>query len=45
MLELHLPDHFPKKYDKAIKKSIDNCMVSKLGKGLNSNSFQYNIIR
>lgn len=45
ILLVQLPDHFPKKYDKAIKKSIDNCMISRLGKGLNSNSFQSKITR
>jgi len=45
LLRVELPDHFPEKYDKTIGKAVDTCLVAKLGKGLNENSFTSSITR
>ena len=43
VLDIVLPDHFPAKYEKSVKKFVDNCLVKSLGKGLNANSFESSI--
>ncbi len=45
LLSIELPDHFPEKYEKTIRKAVDNCLVARLGKGLNENSFESSISR
>lgn len=45
LLSIELPDHFPEKYEKTIRKAVDNCLVARLGKGLNENSFEKKITR
>ena len=45
MLNIELPDHFPEKYEKTIGKAVDNCLVSKLGKGICQASFEKSIVR
>jgi len=45
VLKIELPDHFPSKYDKTIGKTVDNCLVSRLGKGINPDSFKSIITR
>ena len=45
LLKIELPDHFPEKYEKTIAKTVDNCLVAKLGKGLNESTFQKSITR
>jgi len=39
LLSIELPHDFPGKYEKTIRKAVDNCLVARLGKGLNENSF------
>ena len=43
LLDIVLPDHFPEKYQKSVKKFVDNCLVASLGKGLNENSFESSV--
>ena len=45
LFNIELPDHFPEKYDKSIHKLVDNCLVARLGRGLNENSFEKIITR
>jgi len=45
LFNIELPDHFPEKYESSIHKFVDNCLVAKLGKGLNENSFESSISR
>jgi ribosomal protein S12 methylthiotransferase accessory factor len=45
MLNIELPPNFPEKYETAIRKAVDNCLVARLGKGLNENSFESSIQR
>ena len=45
LLNIELPDHFPEKYEKTIGKAVDNCLVSKLGKGICQASFEKSIVR
>ena len=44
-LNIELPHNFPEKYEKTIRKAVDNCLVARLGKGLNENSFESSISR
>jgi hypothetical protein len=45
LLSIELPHNFPGKYEKTIRKAVDNCLVTRLGKGLNENSFETKITR
>jgi putative redox protein len=45
LLSIELPHDFPEKYEKAIRKAVDSCLVAGLGKGLNENSFASSISR
>ena len=45
LLNIELPQNFPEKYEKTIRKAVDNCLVARLGKGLNKNSFKSSISR
>jgi hypothetical protein len=45
LLSIELPHNFPEKYEKTIRKAVDNCLVAKLGRGLNENSFETKITR
>ncbi len=45
LLSIELPDHFPEKYEKTIGKAVDNCLVTKLGKGISQASFEKSIVR
>ena len=45
LLNIELPHNFPDKYEKTIRKAVDNCLVARLGKGLNENSFEKSITR
>ena len=45
LLDIKLPAHFPEKYEKAVKKFADNCLVARLGRGLNDSSFENSISR
>ena len=45
LLSIELPHDFPGKYEKTIRKAVDNCLVARLGKGLNENSFASSISR
>ncbi len=45
LLSIELPHNFPGKYEKTILKAADNCLVARLGKGLNENSFEKSITR
>ena len=45
VLHVDLPGHFPKKYDKSIGKTVDNCTIARIAKDLSSNSFQHKITR
>ena len=45
LFNIELPDHFPEKYEKSIHKLVDNCLVARLGRGLNDNSFEKKITR
>ena len=45
LLNIELPQNFPDKYEKTIRKAVDNCLVARLGKGLNENSFESSISR
>lgn len=45
LLQVELPPHFPKKYDNAIEKTVDGCLVASLGVGLSSSSFEKAITR
>ena len=45
LLSIELPDHFPEKYEQSVKKFVDNCLVARLGKGLNEDSFESLISR
>ena len=44
-LTIELPPDFPEKYEKSIRKAADNCLVARLGKGLNENSFISSVSR
>ncbi len=39
ILHIELPDHCPKKYENAIGKTVDSCLVASLGRGLSEASF------
>lgn len=43
LLKVALPDHFPPRYAKTIHKTVDRCLVAKLGKGIGPSSFEYAI--
>ena len=45
LLNIGLPDQFPEKYEKSIGKIVDSCLVARLGRGLNENSFEKLITR
>ena len=45
LLNIELPRNFPEKYEKTIRKAVDNCLVARLGKGLSENSFESSISR
>ena len=45
LFNIELPHNFPEKYEKTIRKAVDNCLVASLGKGLNENSFEKLITR
>ena len=45
MLHIELPHDFPEKYEKTIRKAADNCLVARLGKGLDENSFASSVSR
>ena len=45
LLHIGLPAHFPAKYVKTITKAVDNCLVARLGQGLNQASFVKSISR
>jgi len=45
LLNIELPHDFPEKYEKTVRKAVDNCLVARLGKGLNENSFASSISR
>ena len=45
LLRIELPDHFPRKYDNAIGKAVDSCLVVKLGKDIHPDSFARDITR
>lgn len=45
VLKIELPDHFPPKYDKTIGKTVDNCLVARLGQGISPDSFESSITR
>lgn len=45
ILHVQLPDHFPEKYENAICKAVDSCLVANLGRGLNQESFARSITR
>jgi hypothetical protein len=45
LFSIELPHDFPEKYEKTIRKAVDNCLVARLGKGLNENSFASSISR
>jgi len=37
--------NFPEKYVQSVHKFVDNCLVARLGRGLNENSFEKVISR
>ncbi len=39
VFKIELPGHFPKKYEGALGKVVETCLVAKLGKGLDDDSF------
>ena len=45
LLNIGLPDQFPEKYEQSIGKIVDSCVVARLGRGLNENSFEKLITR
>ena len=45
MLNIELPQNFPEKYEKSISKIVDGCLVVRLGRDLNENSFEKMITR
>ena len=45
LLNIELPHDFPEKYEKTIRKAVDNCLVARLGKGLDENNFASSISR
>jgi len=45
LLNIGLPDQFPEKYEQSIGKIVDSCLVARLGRGLNENSFEKLITR
>lgn len=45
VFQVQLPAHFPEKYENAIGKTVDGCLVANLGKGLNQESFARSITR
>jgi len=45
LLRIELPRGFPEKYEDTIRKAVDNCLVARLGKGLNENSFASSVSR
>ena len=44
-LQIELPHDFPEKYVKAIRKAAENCLVARLGKGLDEISFASSVSR
>jgi ribosomal protein S12 methylthiotransferase accessory factor len=45
LLNVELPTDFPEKYEKTIQKAVDSCLVARLGRGLNENSFASSVSR
>ena len=45
LLSIELPPDFPEKYEKAIRKSAESCLVARLGKGLSEDSFSSSVSR
>ena len=45
LLDIELPRDFPDKYEKAIRKAADSCLVARLGKGLSEDSFSSSVSR
>ena len=45
LLNIELPHNFPEKYEKTIRKAVDNCLVARLGRGLGESSFEKLITR
>ena len=45
LLKIEVPAHFPAKYEKAIGRAADNCLVAKLGRGLKESMFKRSVFR
>jgi len=45
VLQIELPPHFPEKYDNALGKTVDKCLVASLGRGLDESSFDKVVTR
>ena len=45
LFNIELPGHFPEKYEKSVHKLVDNCLVARLGRDLNDDSFEKIITR
>ena len=45
LLSIELPPDFPEKYEKTIQKAVDSCLVARLGRGLNEDSFASSVSR
>jgi hypothetical protein len=45
LLKIEVPAHFPAKYEKAIGRAADNCLVAKLGRGLKESMFKRTVSR
>jgi len=45
LLQIELPPHFPQKYDSALGRAVDKCLVANLGRGLDDSSFDKQITR
>ena len=45
VLQIELPADFPDKYEKTIAKLVDNCLVARVGKGIDPSSFEKEITR
>ncbi len=44
-LSIELPAQFPEKYEKTIAKTVNNCLVAKLGQGISAASFERTVTR
>ena len=44
-LQVELPPHFPEKYDEALGRAVDKCLVAHLGRGLGESSFDRQMSR